>query len=254
MNKQAVIFKNNIPSFTRLVIRLQDDQQLQHALRQKIKQAPMMFVGMQLLIDLCALEQQEDVKLDLPQLKQFLSAEGINPVAIICEKKSTKAQALSAGFGVLPAVNAVEKPTPKPPSHTAKPQAPAEKKISSEEPKKTYATATKRPTEPGNQIIQHSIRSGQRIYAKGDLTIVGAVSAGAEVIADGNIHIYGTLRGRAIAGAQGNERCQIFCQKLDAELIAIAGNYKQLEAVDEEYRDKPVQISWDNEKIRFFTL
>lgn len=257
INKQTVIFKNNLPSLTRLIIHSQDDRHLHQALRKKIKQAPMMFIGMQLVIDLSPLEQEGSIHLNLSDLKRFLTAEGINPLAVICDKQATKDHALSAGFGVLPPINAVEKPRVKPtirPAEQTTPTAP-EKKTTRDEPKKTFESPRRKaPVELGNQTIKHSVRSGQRIYAKGDLTIVGAVSAGAEVIADGNIHIYGTLRGRAIAGAQGDEKCQIFCQKLDAELIAIAGNYKQLEETDEAYRDKPVQISWDNKKIRFFTL
>ncbi len=46
------------------------------------------------------------------------------------------------------------------------------------------------------------------------------VGAGAEVIADGSIHIYGALRGRALAGAQGNEQARIFCREFHAELVA----------------------------------
>src|SRR5690606_23856704 len=60
--------------------------------------------------------------------------------------------------------------------------------------------------EPG--LVQTApVRSGQQVYADNrDLTVLSAVGAGAEVIADGSIHIYGALRGRALAGAQGNEK------------------------------------------------
>lgn len=268
MTTQAVIFKNNLPTFTRLIIQSQDMQVLQQSLRQKLKQAPMMFIGMQLVVDLGEVETAEALTLDLSALRKFLVAEGINPLAVLCNKDSSKEKAIAANWGVMPLINAVERPK----SKTTKPtttvsQAKTEKTVAnekpqtnpikkdSEEPKKTFDEPTPQAsTAAGNQVIQHSVRSGQRIYAKGDLTIVGAVSPGAEVIADGNVHVYGTLRGRAIAGAQGDEKCRIFCQKLDAELIAIAGNYKQLEEISDEYRNKSVQISLDNEKIRFFTL
>jgi septum site-determining protein MinC len=49
------------------------------------------------------------------------------------------------------------------------------------------------------------------------------VSSGAELIADGCIHVYGVLRGRAIAGATGNPQARIFCKRLEADLVAIAG-------------------------------
>lgn len=83
-------------------------------------------------------------------------------------------------------------------------------------------------------VIKTPVRSGQQIYAQGaHLLIMNQVSAGAEVIADGNIHILGALRGRAIAGAQGNINAEIICQQLDAELVAIAGNYLVQESFPE---------------------
>ncbi|MEI6066378.1 MAG: septum site-determining protein MinC [Methylococcaceae bacterium] len=98
----------------------------------------------------------------------------------------------------------------------------------------TDATATTLITQP--------IRSGQRIYAAGDLVILSQVSAGAEIMAEGNIHVYNILRGRALAGVRGNSEARIFCFDLQAELISIAGNYKISEDLDESVRNKPVQI------------
>jgi septum site-determining protein MinC len=91
-------------------------------------------------------------------------------------------------------------------------------------------------------LITQPVRSGQRIYAAGDLVILAQVSAGAEIIAEGNIHVYNTIRGRALAGVQGNTQARIFCFDLQAELISIAGNYKVSEDLDESMRNKPVQI------------
>ena len=98
----------------------------------------------------------------------------------------------------------------------------------------TDATATTLITQP--------IRSGQRIYAAGDLVILSQVSAGAEIMAEGNIHVYNILRGRALAGVRGNSEARIFCFDLQAELISIAGNYKISEDLDESVQNKPVQI------------
>lgn len=91
-------------------------------------------------------------------------------------------------------------------------------------------------------MITQPIRSGQRIYASGDLIVMAQVSAGAEIMAEGNIHVYNTLRGRALAGVRGNAEARIFCFDLQAELISIAGNYKISEDLDEGVRNKPVQI------------
>ena len=70
--------------------------------------------------------------------------------------------------------------------------------------------------------------------------------SGAELIARGNIHVYGTLRGRALAGVHGDSAARIFCETLDAELIAIAGLYKLSDAIDPSLRGRRVQAFLDN--------
>jgi len=92
-------------------------------------------------------------------------------------------------------------------------------------------------------LIKNPVRAGQVIYAQqSDLIVLSSVNSGAEVIADGNIHVYGSLRGRALAGAHGNEEARIFCQSLEAELISIAGNYHMAEQIEDSRRGKPSQI------------
>ncbi|WP_233863993.1 septum site-determining protein MinC [Paraburkholderia adhaesiva] len=99
-------------------------------------------------------------------------------------------------------------------------------------------------------VIDRPLRSGQRIYAKGDLVVLGLVSNGAEVIAEGNIHIYAPLRGRALAGVHGNHDARIFCTCLEAELISIAGIYRTTEVpLTADVAGKPVQIRLDDEKL-----
>ena len=101
-----------------------------------------------------------------------------------------------------------------------------------------------------NCLIDKPLRSGQRIYAKGDLVVLGLVSYGAEVIAEGNIHIYAPLRGRALAGVQGNHDARIFCTCLEPELISIAGIYRTMETpLGPDVLGKPVQIWLDEEKL-----
>jgi len=106
------------------------------------------------------------------------------------------------------------------------------------------------------KIIHHPIRSGQRVYAKGcDLILLAAVNAGAEVMADGNIHIYAPLRGRALAGLDGNENSRIFCHSFEAELAAVAGNYRVFEDnVPDDLYKKPVQIYLSGEQLNIETL
>jgi septum site-determining protein MinC len=96
-------------------------------------------------------------------------------------------------------------------------------------------------------IVTQPVRSGQSLFAEGDVTIVGSVASGAEVIAGGSIHIYGTLRGRAMAGTMGNASARIFCRKLEAELLAIDGYYKTAEDMEPALRGKAVQFWLEGE-------
>jgi septum site-determining protein MinC len=94
------------------------------------------------------------------------------------------------------------------------------------------------------------VRSGQQVYARGgDLVLTRMVANGAEVIADGSIHVYGALRGRALAGAQGDEGARIFCQEFHAELVSIAGHYRVFEDLPADLRGKPVQAWLEGEKL-----
>ncbi|NLC61297.1 MAG: septum site-determining protein MinC, partial [Gammaproteobacteria bacterium] len=104
-------------------------------------------------------------------------------------------------------------------------------------------------------IQQVPVRSGQQVYADNrDLTVLGAVSPGAEVLADGSIHIYGPLRGRALAGAQGNDKARIFCRAFHAELVAVAGQYKVLEDIPRELHGKAAQVWLDGDELRIAAL
>jgi septum site-determining protein MinC len=105
------------------------------------------------------------------------------------------------------------------------------------------------------KIFKGRVRSGQQIYAKEcDLVINGDVSAGAEVIADGNIHIYGALRGRALAGAMGDQSASVFCRLLAPELVSIAGVYKLSEALPSEFIGKSCVVSLLDEQLVLDTL
>jgi septum site-determining protein MinC len=94
------------------------------------------------------------------------------------------------------------------------------------------------------------VRSGTQIYARGcDLIVAAPVSAGAEIVADGNIHVYGPLRGRAIAGASGDVEARIFCSRLEAELVSIAGHYLVNEQIPADQRGQAVQIALVDDQL-----
>lgn len=106
------------------------------------------------------------------------------------------------------------------------------------EPKK----AEKVEAKPTSLLLESPVRSGQSIvFAEGDVTVLGSVGSGAEIVAGGSIHIYGTLRGRAMAGFNGNSSARIYCQKIEAELLAIDGYYQTAEDIDQSLRNRPAQ-------------
>lgn len=100
------------------------------------------------------------------------------------------------------------------------------------------------------RFVNEPVRSGTQIYARGsDLIVTASVSPGAELIADGNIHIYGVLRGRALAGASGDAAARIFCTRLEAELVSIAGRYLVSEQLPPDTRSFPVQIALVDDQL-----
>jgi septum site-determining protein MinC len=105
-------------------------------------------------------------------------------------------------------------------------------------------TLPKRETKPKSTslLLDSPVRSGQSIiFPDGDVTVLGSVGSGAEIVAGGSIHIYGTLRGRAMAGVNGNPSARIYCQKIEAELLAIDGYYQTAEEIDASLRNRPAQ-------------
>ena len=114
-----------------------------------------------------------------------------------------------------------------------------------------------RPVEqgPATVLITDPVRSGQRIVAdRGDLVVIASVSSGAELIAHGNVHVYGALRGRALAGVHGDTSARIFCQSLEAELIAIAGLYKTSEDLGSTVARQRVQAFLRDEALHIESL
>jgi septum site-determining protein MinC len=109
------------------------------------------------------------------------------------------------------------------------------------------------PKQPASLLIDRPVRSGQSIiFPEGDVSVLGSVGSGAEIVAGGSIHIYGTLRGRAMAGHMGNGRARIFCQKIEAELLAINGYYRTAEEIDAGLRGRPMQ-AWLNDNVMMIT-
>jgi septum site-determining protein MinC len=118
-----------------------------------------------------------------------------------------------------------------------------------------YAPRPEAKPKPTSLLIESPVRSGQSIvFAEGDVTVLGSVGSGAEIVAGGSIHIYGTLRGRAMAGVNGNAAARIFCQKIEAELLAIDGYYQTVEDIDVGLRNRPAQAWLDGNIMKITPL
>ncbi|STZ77056.1 septum site-determining protein MinC [Bergeriella denitrificans] len=100
-------------------------------------------------------------------------------------------------------------------------------------------------------VINTPVRTGQQVYAENsDLIVTGIVSQGAELIADGNIHIYAPMRGRALAGAKGDTNARIFIHSMQAELVSVAGIYRNFEdELPGHLHKQPVQVALQDNRL-----
>ncbi|CUX97396.1 Septum site-determining protein MinC [Candidatus Hoaglandella endobia] len=182
-------------NFTLSVIHIYDVQpdELRRAIEDKVEQVPGFLKNAPVVINVAALGPETSWY----ELSQAVLSTGIHVVGISgCSNNVLKQAIIRSGFPLLNEGKTVQYSVPQP-TQTVK-----------------------------TRLINTPIRSGQQIYAhNSDLIVTSSVSAGAELIADGNIHIYGMMRGRALAGASGDETCQIFCTHFFPELVSIAGQY-----------------------------
>lgn len=104
--------------------------------------------------------------------------------------------------------------------------------------------------------ITEPIRSGMKITHDADIVVTNLVSNNAEVISCGNIHIYDDAKGRLIAGSSGDKSARIFVLRFDAELIAIGGIYRTIDAkLPDTILRKSVMIYLDGrEKLNIVPL
>ncbi|MHA1524008.1 MAG: septum site-determining protein MinC [Alphaproteobacteria bacterium] len=158
-----------------------------------------------------------------------------------------------AGTGQSWMAQATGEPADQPtvPAKTPSPQATKAPEISDA----PEAIEVPRRPKPASLLLESPVRSGQSIvFPEGDVTVIGSLASGAEIVAGGSIHVYGTLRGRAIAGAAGDKGARIFCNRLDAELMAIAGLYKTADEMGAHLRGSPAQARHDRGALLVTTL
>ena len=224
------------------------------------KKSPGYFVGRPIILDVSALPLEKE---GLAKLIADLSERDIRIMGV----EGTKASFLT--LGMPPLVSGSSRTTaatdlPEIPPMAAKvlpsakdpaPAQAADIETAERETPAAMPAPSPQPTRTASLVHDSPVRSGQSVvFPDGDVTILGSVASGSEVVAGGSIHIYGALRGRAIAGSTGNPGARIFCNKLEAELIAIDGLYRTADEMDPQYRSRPVQAWLEGETMTMAAL
>jgi len=245
-----------------LVLQTADLGELQAFLARKA--GPGLFEDEPVLVDVSALPPSsfDLIGLNARGLKEVLRDHGMVLTAIKAATDEQRAWAqdhklpiVSDGMGTVAAARPAT--APETPSSEAPPQAPAPAPVAAAAPSSAAAPApltppAAAPVPRAAMVIDKPLRSGQQVYARGsDLVVMAAVNFGAEVIADGHIHVYAPLRGRAIAGAKGDENARIFAASMEPQLIAIAGTYRTLDTSElpADVRGKPAQVRMEGDRL-----
>ena len=235
-----------------LRVRTLDVAQLASEMHERVQRAPNLFGRAAVVLDFGGLSKAPSLD-EARALIDGLHEAGVFPVALAYGTKDIDALSRSLGLPLLAKFRVQYEPM-------AGASAPATPAVAAEtvpaQSSATPAVTKPIPARSGPGLIHATpVRSGQQVYADNrDLTVVSTVGAGAEVIADGSIHIYGPLRGRALAGAQGDENARIFCSEFHAELVAVAGHYKVLEDIPAELHGKSVQVWLDQGQLKLAAL
>lgn len=235
----GLVFKGRMMTLTIVEIRETDCERIAALIDQQLARAPGFFTRLPVLISLPARIP------DLSQVIAIMAEASLVVVGVVDPTPAAAEAARRAELGII-----------RTPGHATAvtTEAPIEQRPLSEAAgtahEATDPLTTESPTRTPTRLVTRPVRSGQQIYARGgDLVIAAAVSEGAEILADGHIHVYGPLRGRALAGASGDETARIYCRRFEPDLVAIAGRYKVADAMDEDLRSMPVQVRLDNDHL-----
>lgn len=245
MHKDSPIqFKGSSLNIIQALLRTADPLELGFALEELTGNSPDFFENELAVMDFSGVIPPPEA-IDWSALSRLLRDSGLQPFATHGLPDDLAASAAAAGFSVLTSdmLGKPGRPAAPPVAQPVTQQPVVDKPVSSEALEQLSLPLT--PAHRPAQILDRPLRSGQRFYARdADLIVLAMVSAGAEVIADGHVHVYAPLRGRALAGAQGDQRARIFTTCMEAELVSIAGIYRTFDAgMARELAAQPVMVS-----------
>ncbi len=219
-----------------------------HALAAKRDEAPPFFLRSPITVDCKAVESELEA-LDFTALIEGIKALSFVPVGIRNVSDDVVESVTKAGWAILRDSKAKKavKPTSTESTDNTGVQA-----SSGDNTDNDSAESEPMNESLGNRVmvINRPVRSGQQVYSpNGDIVVLSQTGAGSEVLADGSVHVYGNIAGRVLAGVNGDRSARIFCQGLEAELIAIAGHYQLLDEIDTPLKGQPAMISLDGDKL-----
>ncbi|MDY0047188.1 MAG: septum site-determining protein MinC [Thauera propionica] len=220
---RPIEFRNTTLGATVAMLQATEPPALADALHKMLGGMPDFFNGEAVILDFSGL-RAVPATIDWAGLNSLLRRYRLQPIGVFSLPAEHAESARRAGLAELDAAALRDRPAAQAPAPQPAAQTPA--------PTPAPAPAPTAPLQSGQptMFVDRPLRSGQQVYARGaDLVLIGGVSPGAEVIADGSIHCYGPLRGRAIAGAQGDERARIIASNFGPELVSIAGVFRTFE-------------------------
>lgn len=238
MSETNFQFKGSVVTTILLEISHFDEMSLISAIENKVEQAPHFFQMAPVIIDLSKLDQIINLD-EFNRLLLHLKNLGLSPIGWRCNDANQPAWKAEASLPILPASK----------TRSTRLENRANQDKSNQDVVIKTVVEEKRVAQ-SSKIINKPIRSGQQVYAEGDLIILSSVSAGAEVLADGSIHVYGALRGRALAGVKGDSNARIFCRSMEAELVSIAGNFILSDTLQNVLWKESAQVLLSDENIK----
>jgi septum site-determining protein MinC len=189
-----------------VVLKTADLEALADELEQRASVMPGLFDDEPVAIDLSGV-RDADAAIDFDALLALLRRHRMRPLAVRGGNEAQMAAAVAAGLLDAPEGARPLRELPQP------------------EVIERFVEVQLAPLPP--LVVDKPLRSGQQVYARDrDLIVLALVSHGAEVMADGHVHVYAPLRGRAHAGKGGNTDARIFCQRMEGQVLAIAGVHR----------------------------
>ncbi len=155
------------------------------------------------------LDDRELSAAELSDLRETLAEREVALWAVLTTSDSTRVAASDLGL----------KTETAPPPRDIQPELPFESELRGEE----------------AVLLNHTLRSGQRLHHPGHVIVFGDVNPGSEIVAGGHIVIWGRLRGTVHAGAAGDEAATVCALDLMPTQLRIAGHI----AVSPKRRGRP---------------